>query len=486
MKRGKEVVVNFIWRLLERVGAQLVSFLVSIILARLLEPEDFGIIALATVFISILNVFADYGMGNSLIQKIDSDDLDYSTAFWSNIIICCALYGVVFCLAPCVAEYYGNDFLCSIIRVMGLSIIPAGIKNIQHAVISRRMQFKKFFFATSIGTATAALVGVVMAINGCGVWALAIQYVLNITIDTLVLSVSVNWKPRLVFSLERFLLLHKYGVKLLASAILSCAYDNFRQLIIGKRYSSSALAYYNRGKQIPSLLIVNINSSLDSVLFPVMSEEQESKDNLRSMTRNALEICSFLLIPLLIGIATTSSHLVPLLLTSKWNSCIEYVVVFCVFYSFYPLQTTNLNVIKAVGRSDLFFKLELAQTLIGIALLLPVISMGPLYIAYMYLIASFINSIIIGVVAGRQINYGLVIQLKDIIPYYAMSIVMGILVYLVGLLSNSNWIVIAQIVVGIGSYWIMCTIFRPAAYSSVCALLFDYKTNEDFNGDNCV
>lgn len=476
------VVSNLIWRFLERSGAQLVSFVVSIILARILLPEEYGIVAIATVVITIMNVFVDNGIGNALIQKKECDDADYSTALWANVIVCAILYAIAYIIvAPIMAYAYADTTLKWIIRIMGLSIIISSVKNIQQAYVSRTLQFKKFFISTSAGTMVSAIVGVYMAYFGFGVWALVAQYLTNTIIDTVVLGVVIEWRPGFIFSMERLRGLISYGYKLLASALINCIYDNFRQLIVGKVHSSKDLAFYNRGKQFPSIIMVNINSSIDSVLFPVMSREQDSPERLRNMAHRSMTVSAYILFPFLFGLAAVSDHMIPLLLTEKWNDSIVFIQIFCLFYTFHPIQTTNLNVIKAVGRSDLFLKLEIIQTVVGILLLIPVIKLGPVYIAIMYLVAAVINAVIIGAVSGQQMGYSIGNQVKDMLPYYCMSSIMALTIRGIGLLSDNHMIMIGQVVIGILIYVFLSVLFKPSSYRYIFYEIVKYK--KDMNND---
>ena len=476
------VVSNLIWRFLERSGAQLVSFVVSIILARILLPEEYGIVAIATVVITIMNVFVDNGIGNALIQKKECDDADYSTALWANVIVCAILYAIAYIIvAPIMAYAYADTTLKWIIRIMGLSIIISSVKNIQQAYVSRTLQFKKFFISTSAGTMVSAIVGVYMAYFGFGVWALVAQYLTNTIIDTVVLGVVIEWRPGFIFSMERLRGLISYGYKLLASALINCIYDNFRQLIVGKVHSSKDLAFYNRGKQFPSIIMVNINSSIDSVLFPVMSREQDSPERLRNMAHRSMTVSAYILFPFLFGLAAIADHMIPLLLTEKWNDSIVFIQIFCLFYTFHPIQTTNLNVIKAVGRSDLFLKLEIIQTVVGILLLIPVIKLGPVYIAIMYLVAAVINAVIIGAVSGQQMGYSIGNQVKDMLPYYCMSSIMALTIRGIGLLSDNHMIMIGQVVIGILIYVFLSVLFKPSSYRYIFYEIVKYK--KDMNND---
>lgn len=267
MSSNDKVIKNFLWRFFERCGAQGVSFVVQIVLARILAPDVYGTIALITVFTTILQVFVDSGMGNALIQKKNADNLDFSSVFYFNIVVCIILYICMFFAAPLIAVFYENNELVPVIRVLSLTLVISGIKNVQQAYVSRTMQFKKFFFSTLAGTIGAAIIGIALAYNGFGVWALVAQQIFNATLDTIVLWITVKWRPEKKFSLKRLKGLFSYGWKLLASSLLNQIYSEITTLIIGKVYTTTDLAQYNRGNTFPMFIINNVNSSIDSVLL---------------------------------------------------------------------------------------------------------------------------------------------------------------------------------------------------------------------------
>lgn len=426
------------WRFLERCGAQGVNFIVQIVLARLIAPQLYGTIALVTVFTTILQIFVDSGMANALIQKKDADDVDFSSVFYFNMGVCVVLYLGMFIAAPYIAQFYKDSELVAVIRVMSLTLVISGIKNVQQAYVSRTMQFKRFFFATLGGTISAAVVGIAMAYKGYGVWALVAQDLVNKVIDTLVLWFTVKWRPKRCFSFKRLKGLISFGWKILASALIDTVYNNIRQLIIGKLYTTSDLGYYNRGKQLPYTVINNINTSIDSVLFPAMSSQQDDRNRVKTMTRRAIKTSSYIMWPIMIGLAFTSETVVDILLTNKWAQCVPYLRIFCISYAFYPIHTANLNAIKAMGRSDLFLKLEIIKKVVGIVVLLSTMWFGPLAMAYSLLFTSVISQIINSWPNKKLLNYCYLEQLKDIMPYILLSFVMGVCVYTVNYLKLND------------------------------------------------
>ncbi len=453
MDKKSNVFSNLIWRFAERCGAQGVAFIVSLVLARLLSPDDYGTIALVTVFTSILNVFVDSGMGNALIQKKNADDVDFSSVFYFNIIICSILYLLMFVTAPLIAYFYKNEALTPVIRVLSLTLVISGVKNVQQAYVSKNMKFKLFFFSTIGGTILAAIVGIVMAYKGFGVWALVAQQIVNATIDTVILWITVKWRPKKVFSFERLKSLLSYGWKLLVSALIDTVYNDIRQLIIGKLYSSADLAQYNQGKKFPQIIVTNINASIDSVLLPTMSKEQDNAERVKSMTRRSIKISTYIMAPLMIGLAFVAPELVNLILTDKWLPCVPFLRVFCITYIFYPIHTANLNAIKAMGRSDLFLKLEIIKKIVGFSILLSTMWFGVMVMAYSLLLSSVLCQIINSWPNKKLFNYSYLSQLKDILPSILLALFMGVCINLLPLLGLSTIItLIIQVILGVAIY----------------------------------
>ena len=452
-EKNSLILSSFMWRFLERFGAKGVEFIVSIILARLLAPEIYGTIALVTVFTTILNVFVDSGLGNALIQKKDADDVDFSSVFYFNFVICLLLYGIMFFASPLIAHFYDMPELTSVVRVLSLTLVISGVKNIQQAYVARNLLFRKFFFATLGGTVAAAIIGIWMAYQGYGVWALVAQQLINTTIDTIILWITVKWRPKRLFSINRLQGLLSYGWKLLASALLDTIYNDIQQLVIGKFYSSSDLAFYNQGKKYPFLLATNINASIDSVLLPVMSNEQDNKERIKAMTRRSIKTSIYLMAPLMCGMCATAPILVSLILTDKWLPCVPYLRVFCITLIFYPVHTANLNAIKALGRSDVFLKLEIIKKIEGAVILLSTIWFGPFVMACSGLVTTWIGQIINAWPNKRLLGYPYKEQFFDMLPTLLLSAAMCAGTWALGLLPLNNWIVLLiQVVVGVVIY----------------------------------
>ena len=467
--KSSKVTTNLIWRLMERFGAQLVTFVVSIILARILDPVVYGTIALVTVFTTVLQVFVDSGFGNALIQKKDSDDLDFSTVFYFNIAVCLVLYWAVFFLAPLISLFYEKPELTPIIRVLSLTIVISGVKNVQQAYVSKHMLFKRFFFATLGGTIGAAVLGITLAYLGFGVWALVAQMLFNTTVDTIILWITVKWRPKRMFSFTRLKTLFSFGWKLLVSALLDTGYRELRSLIIGKQYSTEDLAYYNKGQQFPNLIVTNINTSIDSVLLPTMSAEQDNKERVKAMTRRAIKTSSFIMMPLMVGLAVCAEPVVRLLLTEKWLPAVFFLRIFCFTYAFHPIHTANLNAIKAMGRSDYFLRLEIIKKVVDIAALFATMFISVEAMAYSLLATTFISQVINAWPNKKLLGYSYLEQLKDMLPQIVLSVIMGGIVFCITFIPIPDWAqLLIQVPLGGVIYITLSWLFKLESFQYVC------------------
>ena len=482
MSNKSNITSNFLWRFLERCGAQGVTFIVSIVLARVLDPTVYGTVALVTIFTTIMQVFVDSGMGNALIQKKNADDLDFSTVFYFNIVICLVLYGLMFAVAPLIARFYEMPELTMVVRVLSLTLIISGIKNVQQAYVSRQLLFKKFFFATLGGTIGAAFIGIWMAYHGYGVWALVAQNLFNLTLDTLILWLTVKWRPKLMFSFERLKGLFSYGWKLLVSSVLDTIYGDLRQLIIGKLYTSEDLAQYNRGEQFPRLIVSNINTSIDSVLLPTMSAEQDNKERVRAMTRRAIQTSTYIIMPLMVGLAACADTVIRVLLTEKWLPCVPFLRILCISYAFQPIHTANLNAIKAMGRSDLFLKLEVIKKISGLIILFSTMWYGVTVMAYSQLFAGIFYQVVNSWPNRKLLNYSYITQIKDMLPQILLSILMGGIVFCVSFIPlNSILSLLLQILSGTLVYFGFSWLFKIEGFEYVRSTLKGYLKGNNQN-----
>lgn len=473
---------NLFWRFAERVFAQLVSFLVAVTLARILDPSAYGTVALITIFITILQVFVDSGLGNALIQKKDSDNIDFSTVFFTNIAFCALSYILIFLTAPLIANFLKNLSLVPYIRVLSITVLVSGIKNVQQAYVSKHMMFQKFFFSTLSGTVVSGAIGVIMALNGAEIWALVAQQVINVSIDTLVLWLTVKWRPEWKFSFGRLRNLLGFGFKIFLSTLLDTIYRDFRQLFIGKIYTSTDLAFYNMGENIPNIIINNVDLSIDSVLLPAMAKEQDDRERVKAMTRRSIQISTYIMAPLMVGLAVVSEPLIRVLLTEKWLHVVFFMRIFCFSFLFFPIHTANLNAIKAVGRSDLFLKIEIIKKIIAFILLLITINISVEAIGCSVLVTTFTSQIINSWPNRKLLNYKYIEQLKDILPNLLLSLFMGVCVYLVSLIKFSDIMtLVIQVSLGVFIYIICSILFKIDSFLYVCNIIKSYLTSKNHN-----
>lgn len=468
----KKIFSGFIWRFMERIGAQGVGFVVSLFLARLLTPEDYGQVALVTVFITILNTFALSGIGTSLIQKKEPDELDYSTVFHFNIIFSTLIYGILFLCAPLIGKFYNDPTLVLLVRVLGISIIISGANNVQRSYVSKTMQFRRFFFSTIIGTLVSGVVGVAMAYKGMGTWAIVGQQLTNQIMDTVILWFTVGWRPKKLFSLSRLKVLYSFGWKLLVSSLIDTVYTNLYSLVIGKFYDANTLGLYNKGVQFPNLIVSNINGPIQSVLLPAMSYEQDNRKRVKEMTRRSIVTSSFLIFPMMIGMAAIAKPMIILLLTEKWVACVPFVQISCITLAFYPIHTANLQAINAMGRSDVFLRLEIIKKIIGLGLLIAAIPFGVYVMVWFKALSSLISTFINAYPNRKLLGYSYLEQIKDLSPSILSSSMMGILVWSVDLLNlNTLVTILLQIILGTAVYFGIAKVFKFECFEYLIGMI---------------
>ena len=477
--KSKRLVSGMLWRFGERICAQLVSFFVSVVLARILLPSEYGIIAMTTVFITICNVFVTSGFGMALIQKKDVDDLDFSTILVFGFIFSIVLYVLLFIFAPTIADFYQEPILIPVLRIMSLKLPLAAINSVQQAFVSRKMLFRKFFWATLVGTVTSGVVGIVMAYQGCGVWALVGQYLINSLMDTIILGISIRWFPKIEFSANRLKSMIGFGWRILVSDLINTIYNELRSMIIGKRYTSEELAYYNKGQQIPHLFITNVGVAISGVLFPAMAMEQTDRGNLKQIVNKSISVGTYIIFPIMIGLAVVAKPIIILLLTEKWLLAVPFLQMACFSFAFEPWSTANLQAIKATGEAGKYLKVEIVKKSIALVILFISVPFGVHAIAASACIYSFIAIILTATINDNNIGYGFFQQLKDILPNILCALIMGGIVYLVGFFNLQTSVGLCiQIAVGIVAYFASSYIFRNNNLNYMYSLIYSLIKNK--------
>ena len=416
---------GFFYKMLERIGATGVNFAISVILARLLLPEEYGLVALSVVLITILDVFVTYGFGNSLIANKNSDNIDFSTCFYFGIALSWLVYAGVFFAAPGIAVFFKNPLIVPVLRVLALRIPIAAVNSVQHAYVSKHMLFRKFFISTSIGTVLSGILAVAMAYGGCGVWSLVAQYLGNVVCDTVCLWIIVGWRPIRAFSFLRLRKIYDYGWKILGVGLLDTIYSRLRSLVIARQFSPSDLAYYNNGNHFPRLSMTILDPTLQTVLFPALAQCNDNQAAMRNISRRMIGLSTYLVFPVMIGLIAVAKPLVLVLLTEKWLPSVVFLQIACLAYMWRPLQYINVCVIKASGRSGLLLKMDLLKKGVGLAVLLASVRFGVVGVAWSAVVFNLFSTAV-NIAPNRTIlNYGYAAQFWDIAKSAFLALAMG-------------------------------------------------------------
>lgn len=460
-----QIVKSFFWKLLERSGAQIITFIVSIILARLLEPSEYGIIAIITIFINLANVIIDGGLNTALIQKKNADDVDFSTILYFSLLLSVIVYLLLFFTAPAIASFYNNEQIIPVLRVLGLSIIFCAYNSIQRAYVAKHLLFKKLFWCSLIGIAFSGIIGVIMAYNGFGVWALVAQSMSNQILTTFAMCLLIKWKPVRVFSVDRFKDLFNYGWKIFATNFIIALYNDIRGIVIGKLYQPASLAFFDRGKQFPSLIMVNVNASLQTILFPVLSDEQDRRDRVKSIMRRSTTISCFFIFPLLVGLFVVAKPLILVLLTEKWLPVVPFLQIFCIAYMLMPMQIANMEAVKSMGYSNITLKLEIVKKIVEAVILVISFMIGIEAIAWGVVVYNAICLFINLYPNIKLIDYKISEQIKDVLPSLVVSLLMGASVYWIQYLSLPLLVMLlCQTVLGVIVYFCLSKWFKVEAF----------------------
>lgn len=454
---------GLLWKLLERFGVFGSQFVLQIVLARLLDPAYYGMLAVMTIFTTLANVFIQTGFNTALIQNKDVTEEDYSSVFWATLLIAGVLYLGLFAAAPVIAAFYEMPQIIAPFRVLILMLFPGALNSVQLAKVSREMDFKKVFLSNVAGVLVSGTVGIVCALLNFGLWALTIQVLLNICISCVVMFFTVRWRPRLICNAKRLKVLFGFGWKLLLSNLIDTLYRDLSSLIVGKKYNAETLGFYNKGQQFPQTVITPITGAIQSVLLPAMSKEQDQTEQVKSLTRLSVTTGSYVIFPMMAGLAAAAEPIVRLLLTDKWLPCVPYLQLFCVSYAFWPLYISNLQAINAVGRSDIYLKLEFIKKIIEIVPLCIAVFCfeSPLAIA-VSIVATAPLSILINAFPNKKlIGYPFAQQMADILPALLLSCIMFALVYAVQWLALPTLVtLLLQMAVGAGSYVLLSVVFK--------------------------
>lgn len=467
---GKKITSGLVWTYMERVLAQGVSTLVTIILARMLTPEHYGVVSIVTIFITICDSLVVGGFSDTLIQKEDADDLDFSTLFWFVLIVGIAMYGLVYAVAPVVEVFFNTSMVAATLRVMAIRLPVNAINSIQSAYISKKMKYRYFFFATLIGTVTSAVLGIAMAYAGFGVWALVAQYLCNSFIDTLVLWLTCGWRASFKFSFGRLKNLYSFGWKMQLASLLSTLYSEIESFCIGKKYTSVDLAYYEKGRQFPKLVMHNVQTSISKVMLPAFSHVKDDRGNMKNMARKSIQTSTYVMFPLLIGLMACANEFVSAVLTDKWQPAVPFLRILSVYYLLEPLMALNKQIVIACGQAKKYLEMEVQKKAIGIVILIIAIfwfdSVSAIAIAAV--LTQLIGLSIQSLPLRDLIQYPIEEQLSDIKTPLLLSFVMVIPVVLLKGFPMNAWIKLGlQVFSGVGVYVGLSVLFKNEIFYSL-------------------
>lgn len=467
------------WKFGERILAQSVSFAVSVVLSRILSPNDYGVVAIVLIFIGIADVFVTSGFNTALVQKKDADEMDFSTNFYCSLVMSFLVYAVLFLCAPLISGFFKMPELTLVIRVFSLRIPLSAFSAIQHAYVERHMLFKRYFLSTLFGTLLSGIVGIVLAVQGAGVWALVAQFFTNTIIDIILLLITVPWYPRFLFSKESAKGMISYGSKILLADLSGTFFDQLRSLIIGKIYTSADLAYYNKGNQIPNLVTTNISASVMTVLFPAISNINDDETRVKELTRKSTKTMAYIIMPMLFGLACVSKPLIVILFTEKWEQSVPYVQLLSISCAIGLIGSISLQTIKAVGRSDVVLKLEFYKKPVYVALLVMGALISPLMVAVTMLIYTMYSTLVNAGQLAKVIRYSMKEQLMDLENSVLMCLLMSIIIYPFTYLKMNYFLMISiQVVLGAVIYYILSVITHDESFFAIMKLI-----KEKFHGN---
>lgn len=470
----KKTIASLVWKLFEQSASSVVSLVVQIVMARLLAPDEFGMLAIMLVFVNVGNVIVQSGLNTAIIQGPDVTERDYSTVFWMSLVVSIVLYMCVWFASPAIAAYYSMGAIIWPLRALVLILIINAFNAIQEAIVARNLEFNKTARATVTASVSSGAAGIVAAVLGAGLWALVLQQLMFQLVKSVVLAFQVAWKPKLVFEPVRALALFRFSWKLLASGLLEQGYQSLSDLMIGKVFNSASLGYVSQGKKYPQALGLMLDGAIQPVMLSAVARVQDDTVKVKRLARRALKTSTFLIAPAMTLFAFLAEPVVCLLLGDKWLSCVPYLRMYCFVYALLPVHTTNLQVLNGVGRSDLYLRLEIVKKLIGISILcVTVFVIGDLSaIVAGYVVSGVICTFVNAHPNKRVIGYSYLEQVRDILPAFALAIAAGALTYPVGSLGLPLLgTILLQSILMAAAYLLLALLFRVEEMTYLLGLL---------------
>ena len=427
-----KVASGVIWKFIERLSIQLGKFVIQLVLARILVPEEYGIIAILTVYIAVADSIVQGGLNLAIVQAKEVDSTDYSTVLITSFIASIVMYSILFLFAPLISDWYDIPILTQLLRVLSLTLFSGAIYSVEIAYIQRRIQFRLNFISSAIGIVVSGIIGILFAIKGFGVWAIVIQQMSNQVIAVFVLLVCIRKVPRFSFHFDRLRKLFSFGWKVMMSSVIATITENLYNIVLGKIYNVEVLGYYNRGHQFPTVICSSANQTIAGVLLPVFSRKQDDLEELVKSTRKGVRLSCFLIIPLMTGLLSMAPQLIKLLLTDKWLPCVPFLRMECLFYITLAANYVESQAIRAIGKSQVSMYLEITKTLLAIVGIVLLMHEDIFYIMLQRVLISLFLSLIVMYICKKLIGYSIIDQIKDQYKYYIASGIMGFFIVLIG------------------------------------------------------
>lgn len=452
-----KTVKGTVWSFLDAFLGQGVTFLVGLVLARLLSPEEYGLIAIITIFISVFNSIVDSGFSNALIRKQDATEADYNTVFYTNLVISAVLSTALFFGAPLIADFFSRPQLTSLTKAMSSVVIINAFAIVQNIRLTKNIDFKTKTKVSLIASLTSGVIGIAMAFGGFGVWSLVAQQISKQLLNSVFLWFFIRWMPKLLFSWKSFKEMFDFGWKLLVSGLINTIWTEIYQVIIGKFYQPQTLGQYTRAQQFSSIFSSNLTSIIQRVSYPVLSQLQDDKERLKSGYKRIIKITMLVSFVLMLGLAAIAKPMILVLIGDKWLPAVPFLQILCFNMMLYPLHSINLNMLQVQGRSDLFLKLEIVKKIVGVIPLCLGIFVNIYYMLIGSVFVGFFSYYLNARYSGPFLNYSIKEQVKDIMPGFSIALLVALPVYAISYLPLNPFILLPmQLLVGLLIVLILC------------------------------
>lgn len=461
------------WSFIDNIASSGVTFLVGLVLARLLTPAEYGIMAMIAIFIAISNSITDSGFSNALIRKIHIDRIDYNTVFYFNLLVSIVIYILLFLASPAISSFFKEPILINVTRIIGWVVIINALAIIPRTIFVRNINFKTQTKISLISSVSSGIIGIGMALCNMGVWSLVGQQISRQLLNTLFLWIFCKWRPVWEFSIKSFRELFGFGSKLLLSGLLDTIYKNIYYIVIGRFYTSSQLGQFTRAEQFKTIFSSNLTTVVQRVSYPVLSSIQEEPERLREAYRKVIKTTMLVTFACMLGLAAVSKSLLLILIGEKWLPAVHFLQIICFSGMLYPLHAINLNILQVKGRSDLFLKLEILKKVIAIGPIIIGIFCGIEYMLYGSVCTSFIAYFLNSYYSADLINYSTKKQITDILPTFLVSLFTSAAMWSLSLLNLSAYIIFpCQLLLGVILIFLIYEKMHLSEYLEIKRLMF--------------